>query len=206
MRANTEEILLIGDSITKNLQPSKLSRKKMRKKVYSGSQIQHIKSKEANLQSIGVKTAIIHAGTNNISNPGQSSATIARELEDLAASIQEQEKCNVIISGIMTRNDNDFDSKIESTNSELTKICEVRDWNANIDETCLNGSGLHLNGKGDSLLASNPTNALRGKGYNSPSGHSRGSRFTKLNYRGSNFQERDAKIVWNFLQLIGPQR
>ena len=106
----------------------------------------------------------------------------------------------------MTRNDNDFDSKIESTNSELTKICEVRDWNANIDETCLNGSGLHLNGKGDSLLASNPTNALRGKGHNSPSGHSSGSRFTKLNYRGSNFQERDAKIVWNFLQLMGRQR
>lgn len=208
--ANPEEILLIGDSIIKNLQPTRMSRKKIKKKVYSGSEIQEIKAKEANLPAVGVKIAIIHAGTNNLSDPDQTPTVIAGELDELALSIQDRENCNVIVSGIITRNDNDFDSKVKSTNHELRKLCKARNWvfteNSNIDDTCINRSGLHLNEKGDSLLATNLICALRGKPNNASSNRRRGSVRSRNDNRGTNFQERDARVMWNFLQLMGRQR
>ena len=66
---SSDGILLIGDSMIKNLEPTRMSRKKINKKVYGGSQLQDIKAKETDLPAAGVRTAIIHAGTNNVSDP-----------------------------------------------------------------------------------------------------------------------------------------
>ena len=53
----------------KNLELTRMSKKKIMKKVYRGSQLQDIKAKETDLPAAGVRTAIIHAGTNNVSDP-----------------------------------------------------------------------------------------------------------------------------------------
>ena len=53
----------------KNLELTRMSKKKIMKKVYRGFQLQDIKAKETDLPAAGVRTAIIHAGTNNVSDP-----------------------------------------------------------------------------------------------------------------------------------------
>ena len=204
-KRNTEDILLIGDSMIRNLEPSRMSKKKIKKIVYSGSQLHEIKAKESNLPTIGVQTVIIHAGTNNMADPNQTPTDIASKLDQLAMAIQEKENnCNVIISSIITRNDNDFDTRTSSINSELNKLCKARKWvfvdNSNIDHTCLNRSGVHLNTKGDSLLATNLISALRGKS-NSRQGRSRTGK------QHSNFQnERKMETMWEFMQMLGRLR
>ena len=123
--------------------------------------------KEATMPAEGVGTVIIHEGTNNLSDPNQLPGSIAMQLEELALSIQERENnCAVIVSSTTVRNDNDYDAKSSLTNSEICKVCQTNKWlfvdNSNIDDTSLNRSGLHLNSKSDSLLASNIVRVLRG--------------------------------------------
>ena len=208
---SSDGILLIGDSMIKNLEPTRMSRKKINKKVYGVSQLQDIKAKETDLPAAGVRTAIIHAGTNNVSDPNQTPTFIAKQLEDLVLTIQKRENnCGIIVSGITSRSDSDFDSKIIATNTEFSKLCKARKWffveNSNIDDSCINGSGLHLNKKGDSLLASNIIRALRGKTGHAASQLRHGGHRSETGNKRSNFQERDARLMWDFMQLLAKLR
>ena len=61
------------------------------------------------------------------------------------------------VSAITHREDIDLTTKLSDVNSRLKVLSERNDFvfidNAIIDNTCLNGSKLHLNAKGSSLLA-----------------------------------------------------
>ena len=159
----------------------------------------------------GVGTVIIHAGTNNLCDPNQLPGSIAMQLEELALSIQERENnCAVIISSITVRNDNDYDAKSSLTNSEICKVCQTNKWlfvdNSNIDDTSLNRLGLHLNSKGDSLLASNIIRVLRGN-----SDRPTNPRHDRRNYRSttknrSGFRGSKMEAMWDFLKLLQSMR
>ena len=125
--------------------------------------------------------------------------TLAKYLEELGYSLEKREEnCKVIISSIIAREDADYDAKMIAANAELRKVCRKNKWvyvdNENIDSSCSNISGLHLNTKGHSMLARNLIGALRKQSTHSfPNGNDKG-----------NFQRRKHQSdMWEFLNLLG---
>ena len=84
--------------------------------------------------------------------------TIANKIAELGKEIQRKTQApRIIISGIISRNDKRVGSKIADTNNELRSMCEQMKWRFvnkhQLNESCLNGSKLHLNNKGSVYLA-----------------------------------------------------
>ena len=63
------------------------------------------------------------------------------------------------ISSIAVRHDADLTDRISTVNKQLQELCVKNGFdfinNSNVDNTCLNGSQLHLNAKGSAFLATN---------------------------------------------------
>ena len=199
------ELLLIGDSIIKNLDPKKMSKRPMAKRVYRGCKVQDIKTEEDNLPPQGIKAVLIHAGTNNVPVSDDPKG-LAQHLDELGSAIQDRESnCEVIVSGIIHRDDTECENNISTSNAEIKKVCRKNKWyfvdNDNIDSSCLNSSGLHLNRKGDSVLASNLIRAIRKK--NQPFSNSK-DESNSLGQRKRNFQGgRQRSAMWDLLSLLG---
>ncbi|CAB4002023.1 Hypothetical predicted protein, partial [Paramuricea clavata] len=123
-------ILLIGDSMIKDINPHKLSKSSVRKLTYP--------------------EVIIHAGTNNIIT--DSSKECFDNIQLLSSRIKSTFKeARIAISSLITREDIDVTLKTQKTNELLKDLCSKEGYtyieNGNIDATCLNGSKLHLNAK-----------------------------------------------------------
>ena len=149
------DIIVIGDSIIKNIQPRKLSRKKVHKYSFPGKTAEEIE-KEINFDSLKAipSHVIVHAGTNNLPL-------------SLAAKVKSQFPYSKIgLSGLTARRDVAMPEKIDEVNKELQRICMQLDVsfidNTTIDDTCLNGSKLHLNAKGSAILAVHFIKFLKG--------------------------------------------
>ena len=99
---------------------------------------------------------IIHTGTNNLSS--ESAESCVTEIKNLAIKVKNKfPNSSVAISGIVYREDINVDSKRVKVNEMVQLMAEdnkivYRD-NSVIDASALNGSRLHLNAKGSSLLA-----------------------------------------------------
>ncbi|XP_028409427.1 uncharacterized protein LOC114532034 [Dendronephthya gigantea] len=160
------DILIIGDSIIKNIQPRKLSKKKVHKFTYPGKTADQIEM-EINFDKLKAipSHVILHAGTNNL--PLESAAECSQKIEKLATKVKSQFPYSKIgLSGLTVRHDLALSRKIDEVNKELELICTKLDIsfidNSTIDDTCLNGSKLHLNAKGSAILAVHLINFLRG--------------------------------------------
>ena len=171
----------------------------MVKHKYKGRTLQNIKTTEENLPPQSFKSVLVHTATNNILVTADGPRTLAKYLEELGYSLEKREdNCKVIISSIIATEDADYDAKMIAANAELRKVCRKNKWvyvdNENIASSCLNTSGLHLNTKGDSMLARNLIGALRKQSTRSlPNGSGKG-----------NFQRRKHQSdMWEFLNLIG---
>ena len=71
----------------------------------------------------------------------------------------------VCIYGITIRKDKAaIHNKIKNVNNIRTRVCDKNKWtyidNSNVDYTCLNRRGLHLNKKGSATLSKNYSNYL----------------------------------------------
>ena len=139
------ETVIIGDSIVKHIDPRKLTRKKVHKFTYPGKTIENI---EKELNHINIQSppshVIVDAGTNNI----------------LTDSTEDKDKfpdSKVGFSGITTRQGIDVAVNIEVVDKKLKEISVEHNVsfinNSSIDSSSLNGSNLHLDGKGSAFLA-----------------------------------------------------
>ena len=65
----------------------------------------------------------------------------------------------VSVSSVISREDADMSEEINSPNTKLKSLCDSSQYgfidNSNIDSSFLNRSKLHLNKRGDTLLAKN---------------------------------------------------
>ena len=156
---NKSNIVLIGDSMVKNINPRKLSRKRVNKFIFPGKTAEEIASE---IQNIGIQSptdtthVIIHAGTNNL--PMNSSSECVKSIKGLCATVKEKfPDAKFGLSSIIQREDIDVSRKINEVNTQLERLCNELDFifidNSIIDESVLNGSKLHLNAKGSALLA-----------------------------------------------------
>ena len=117
-----------------------------------------------NLKSIP-SHVIIHVGTNNL--PLESATECAQKIEKLAKKTKTQFPYSKIgLSGLTVRHDIAMLEKIQGVNKKIGHICKNLEIsfidNSTIDDTCLNGSKLHLNAKGSAILAVHFINFLKG--------------------------------------------
>ena len=188
-------MLAIGDSIIKNIQPRKLSRNKVHKYTFPGKTADEIE-KEINFNSLKAipSHVIVHAGTNNL--PLESATECAQKIEKLAAKVKSQFPYSKIgLSGLTTRQDVAMSEKIDEVNKELQHICMKLDVsfinNTTIDDTCLNGSKLHLNAKGSAILAVHFIKFLKG-----------GSASTSPSKRRQNYEDFQRSAIQKLGELL----
>ena len=167
---NESPILIIGDSIIKNIDPRKISKRRVIKRTFPGKTAIEIK---AEVKTIKVDSPpshiLVHAGTNDI--PVDSDNNCIKNMRSLALSIKERFPDSKIgISSIIVRYDADLNDRISRVNKQLQELCVKNGFdfinNSNMDNTCLNGSQLHLNAKGSAFLATNFIKFLRGSNAN----------------------------------------
>ena len=102
----------------KNLDPKKMSKKPMAKHVYRGCKLHEIKADEDKLPPLGIKSVLIHAGTNDI--PAMDDPkNLALDLDELGSSLQDRKNCEVIVSGIIHRKDAEFENNITTANAKI---------------------------------------------------------------------------------------
>ena len=99
------EIILIGDSIIKQIYPRKLTKKKVNKYTYLGKTSKEIEAELGTIKSNSTPShVIIHAGTNDI--PVESAEVCATKIESLVLKIKSKFPSSKIrVTGITTRQD-----------------------------------------------------------------------------------------------------
>ena len=99
---------------------------------------------------------ILHVGTNNIRD--ESSRSMAEGIINMVTQVQQDfPSTRLAISPLLPRPDNlELDDKIKEANKILNSFCSSRGLTllhiTNIDLTCLNRRGVHLNSKGSAIL------------------------------------------------------
>ena len=157
---NRKKTLTVGDSIVKNIEGWRLS-----KRMKSSFAVKSIPGATAKGMKLHIKgclednspdSIILHVGTNNLKNK-ETVDDIAIDIMDIAMFIR-NEKTNISVSGLTVRNDRS-NGKGKSVNSLLKhrcdkeKICFVDNTNINVD--ILNNSGLHLKERGTTRFVNN---------------------------------------------------
>ena len=162
-------IVIIGDSIIKDIIPEKLSRKPVKKYKFAGKTAEEISEQLDSIQlQENPSHVIIHAGKNNLRT--DTAKTCATKIGKLANHIKVKfPQSKVGISGLPIRKDCDLDEKLNQTNKDLRSFCIRQGYtfidNVNINFSALNSSKLHLNPKGTAYLAVNFINFLRNRVY-----------------------------------------
>ena len=204
------KVLIIGDSIIKNIKPNMLSSKsEVIKKSFPCKKIEDISNNLASLADIipNCNKVILHLGTNNIQS--DTTSDIQDKYTALISEIQRLNvNCRVYISSLTTRSDiANGQTEIDAVNAVLKNLCASQNCsfinNKNIDSSCLNGSNLHLNQKGTAFLAMNFIRSIRGKRkvYNKKNKY-QGSSDNSQNFHGSAIQ----KIIKGLSELILPNK
>ena len=151
--------MLIGDSMIKNINPRKISRRQIIKRTFPGKTAEEIISE---INTISPETApshiIIHWGANNLAT--NSLRETVNHIEELANCVKQKFPSSQIgQSSITNRNDIEISTKIMDVNKKIEEFCDKRGFefidNQNIDNSCLNGSNIHLNSKGSAYLTVN---------------------------------------------------
>ena len=165
---NKRKIIIAGDSIIQHVHGWELSNENcnVAGKSFCGSKIEDMQDYLKPLIRRKPDEIILHIGTNNIRDSTSDPQTLADGIVNLADLINSSSPSTQIsISGLVTRRDNStFVSKINNTNKRLKAICVSKKWsfidNSNVNLSCLNRRGLHLNRNGSSLLSRNFLNHI----------------------------------------------
>ena len=156
--AKRKLVFIAGDSIIQHVQSWDLSTndKHVAVKSFSGARIADMDDYLRPFLRKKPDKITLHVGTNNIQN--ESPRSVAEGIVNLVTRIQhDSPTTHLAISPLLPRSDNlDFNDKIREANKILKLFCSSRGLTLlhinNIDLTCLNRRGVHLNRKGSSLL------------------------------------------------------
>ena len=110
------------------------------------------------LQHTAYDSVIIHAGKNDL-NESQPEDVIKGLNEMAEAAIKIRPSIKVSVSGLISQRDENANEKIMHINHTLKAVCVSRGWlfidNARVKVEHLKNKGIHLNGDGVKILASN---------------------------------------------------
>ena len=121
-------IMLIGDSIIKDIIPDKLSKRNVTKYLYSGKTTEEISRKLDHVKMVPPPLhVIIHVGTNNL--PLDSAEDTATKVEQLAVKVKNKfPVAKVAISSITIREEKDLKEKVEASNKCLAQVCSKQNF------------------------------------------------------------------------------
>ena len=119
-------IILIGDSMIKNIIPRKISKRQIIKRTFPGKRAEEIKSE---INTISPETApshiIIHAVTNNL--PTNSVRETVNHIEELENCVKQRFSSSQIgLSSITNRSDIELNTKIMDVNKKIEEFCDKR--------------------------------------------------------------------------------
>ena len=166
-QAMHQSVVLIGDSIIKNIVPQKLTRKKVYKFTYPVRTVEEIDQEFRNkCSNTEASHVIIHCGTNNMTT--DTANECASKIEQLCSTVKMiYPNAKIGVSGLTERNDVSIHDKLLEVNSKIKEMCALNKYSfihhVNIDRSCLNKSKIHLNAKGSALLAASFINFTRGR-------------------------------------------
>ena len=165
------DILLIGDSMLKHIEPKKLSRRKaILRKSISGAKIDDaFEIAKDIIEKCQVSEMIVHLGTNNLTtddNPTEIITKMSSFCDNLQQSFAGLRK--ITISTIIHRMNAspNLTWKTHRVNAELKLLANERGWKI-IDNECIDPNshigvdGVHLNGYGVKVLAQNLIRHIR---------------------------------------------
>ena len=159
------ETYIVGDSMVKNLQGNKMSRRrKVKIWTFPGSTTSDMKEYVKPLLKRKPEEIILHVGTNSLRDLDVKAC--ADEIIELARSVGSSVK--VSISSIIQRSDNQqLNKKASKVNAAVKSLCTNNGFtfieHTNINSDHLNRSGLHLNKEGTKNFAVNFINYFRNK-------------------------------------------
>ena len=156
-------MVVLGDSLLKNLKGHLMSRRKFRvtNVSISGMKLDELTNMARGLCVRKPQVLFLACGTNSLfpkdSNDAMSPADVVAKLREIRDTIQgEFPTTKVIISSLIVRNDRDgANDKISEVNSLLYESGMEFIDHPNITLEHLNGSKLHLNRSGDIQLSKN---------------------------------------------------
>ena len=149
-----KNIVVIGDSIMKNVNGRDLSRvNSVKIRPHPGAStddpIDHIKPAIRKNPDI----VVIHTGTNDLQN----NCNIVKKAKKLVSAVKEVDKDNSIkiaFSSIINREDEDFKDNINDVNNKLKKTSAIQQvWILLAIQILMDRGKLHLNRKGTAALA-----------------------------------------------------
>ena len=164
-RAQPDSVLIIGDSLIKNIDSQKLTKKTVDKRMYPGKTSDQICQEVHSIHmDVEPSHVIVHSGTNNL--PSDSVESCVSKTENLALRIRDKFQTSKIgISSLTHREDISVSTKLSEVNEKLKEMSNRNGFhfidNSRIDGSCLNGSKLHLNSKGSAYLATSFIKFLR---------------------------------------------
>lgn len=164
LSSRKQSIVIVGDSIIKNVMPHKLSRSLQ--SYVNRISIGGMKAREMKhyiIPSIEKRpdAVVLHCGINDLMNSPDHPQQIGEEIKDVAMTIKRQiPTCSIFISSIANQvKYPNLNENVRELNSILLNVCESNSFqyidNSNIIQEDLNNSGLHLNKKGSTKLACN---------------------------------------------------
>ena len=161
-RRNTVDVAILGDSMIKFINPSKLRKSLKRNvmvKTFSGANVHDMKHYIKPTMEKNPDYLILHAGTNDLKY--STSKEISVSISMLGQEIEKNSpETKLIISEVILRfDDPSYMPKIEDLNVRLKQVCANNNWgiitHRNIAAKQLNPYGLHLNKQGSTKLAGN---------------------------------------------------
>ena len=157
--ANESTSLLIGDSMIKNIQGTRLGKAvghRVVVKSFSGATTKVMKDYLKPNLELSPDQVILHVGTNDLKS--KEPQQVAGSVVDLARQIENSSDATVIISELVSRRDR-FNEAVKTVNKQLKFYCRQNGWkfiqHQNISEKELNKGGLHLNFKGNQQFFKN---------------------------------------------------
>ena len=163
---STHRVELVCDSMPKNVNTSYFARKAAAAVTINriGATIRHtVNYVQREKKPDDPTYLVIHTGTNHLENEGV--YRIMDRFERLEFNLKHHNYKQVAISSIIHRGgaSERIHQNIKLINDKLAMMCAKNNWilidNDNIDEYCLSGDGIHLNGVGDERFT---TNILKG--------------------------------------------
>ena len=157
--ANESTTLLIGDSMIKNIQGTRLGKAvghRVVVKSFSGATTKAMKDYLKPNLELSPDQVILHVGTNDLKS--KEPQQVAGSVVDLARQIENSSDATVIIPELVQRRDG-FNEAVKTVNKQLKFYCRQNGWkfiqHQNISEKELNKGGLHLNFKGNQQFFKN---------------------------------------------------
>ena len=159
-----KKIFIVGDSLVNCIQENGLNKQHdVQIKRHGGASTEDIKDHIKPVLRKKPNLIIVHACTNDLTNDRVN--TIDNWNEIIESAKRKSPDNEIVFATLTIRKDRPgMPKRVKALNSKIREFCEKNNVkvnsNANVDESCLSAKKLHLNQRGNSVLARNFLNFI----------------------------------------------